>query len=149
MDDERALYGHILEQMADAMVFADRDGIVRLWNEGAEALFGYTRDETVGQSVDLIIPERLRDAHWSGFHRALAEGGSKYGRQPLFTRTHHKDGTAFYVDMGLAVVKDDAGNVAGAVALLRDATERRDRDKEMQGRIAELEAQLQGEDGTE
>ena len=143
MVDATRLQGRIVEQMADALVFSDREGIIHLWNEGAEALFGYRRDEAVGQSLDLIVPEHLREAHWTGYHRALAEGDTRYGRQPLFTRTSHKDGTVFYVDMGLAVITDDTGEVAGAVALLRDATERRDRDRQMRKRIAELEAQLQ------
>ncbi|MEF8834225.1 MAG: hypothetical protein V5A42_05130 [Halofilum sp. (in: g-proteobacteria)] len=65
----------------------------------------------------------------------------KYGREPLFTRTQHKDGSKFYVDMGLAVIHAD-GEVVGSAALLRDATARRDRDRELRNRITELETQL-------
>ncbi len=140
MSDTQDLNRLILEQMADAMVFADPAGVMRQWNAGAEALFGFSREEAIGQSLDLIIPEHLREAHWTAYYRALEEGETKYGRQPLFTRTAHKDGTTFYVDMGLAVVIGDDGTVQGAVALLRDATERRNREREMRKRIAELEA---------
>ncbi len=45
-------------------------GTIRLWNPGAEFLFGYTDVEAIDQSLNLIIPENLRQAHWDGFHRA-------------------------------------------------------------------------------
>jgi PAS domain S-box-containing protein len=142
MVEQTSLSERIVEQMADALIFSDRDGIVRLWNDGAEALFGFSRAEAMGQSLDIIIPEKLREPHWQAYHRALADGHSKYGREPLFTKTQHKDGTVFYIDMGLAVITDDQGNVTGALAVLRDATARRNRDRELRDRIAELESQL-------
>lgn len=144
MNEWTDLSRHIVEQMGDALIFADRDGVIRLWNAGAEALFGHTAEEAVGQSLDLIVPEHLRQAHWAGYHRALADGATKLGREPLLTRTARKDGTRMYVDMGLAVVTDEQGSVAGAVALLRDATERRNHERELRRRVSELEEQLQG-----
>lgn len=147
MNESTDLSRHLVEQMADALIFADRDGVIRLWNAGAEALFGHTAEEAVGQSLDLIVPEHLRQAHWQGYHRALSEGATRFGREPLLTRTARKDGTTIYVDMGLAVVTDGQGSVAGAVALLRDVTERRHRERELRRRVAELEEQLQGASG--
>lgn len=147
MADQASLHESIVEQMADALIFSDRDGIIRLWNDGAEALFGFSRAEAVGQSLDIIIPEKLREPHWQAYHRALADGYSKYGREPLFTRTQHKDGAAFYIDMGLAVITDEQKEVIGALAVLRDATARRNREREFKDRIAELEQALQNEKG--
>lgn len=145
MNADAELCRRIVEQMADALVFADRDGVIRLWNAGAEALFGHTAGEALGASLDLIVPEDLRQAHWEAYHRALAEGATKYGREPLLTRTARKDGTRIYVDMGLAVVTDARDRATGAVALLRDVTERRRRERDMKSRIAELEQRLDGE----
>ena len=70
------LFLAIVEQASDAIIFADRQGVIRLWNPAAEAVFGYAADEAIGQSLDLIIPERLRKAHWKAFHEAI-EGGAR------------------------------------------------------------------------
>lgn len=144
MNDTTNVPRQIVEQMAEALIFADPEGIIRMWNPGAEALFGHSADEAVGRSLDLIVPERLRQAHWEGYRRAMSEGATKYGREPLLTRTAHRDGTTMYVDMGLAVVTDGRGNVAGAVAIVRNATQRREHERGLRGRIAELEARLEG-----
>ena len=48
----------VLESIADAVIVADREGVIRLWNEGSSVVFGFTADEALGQSLDLIIPEK-------------------------------------------------------------------------------------------
>jgi len=78
----------------------------------------------VGQSLDIIIPERLRDAHWRGFDRSLASGETKYAGQVMTTRAEHKDGRRLYVELSFAMLKDEAGRVSGALAAGRDGTER-------------------------
>lgn len=60
----------IIESAPDGIVMADRDGTISLWNGGAETVFGCSADEAVGQSLDLIIPDRFRERHWSGFRKA-------------------------------------------------------------------------------
>jgi PAS domain-containing protein len=76
---EPGLAEAIVAQTPDAIVFADREGVIRLWNRGAEVLFGFAASEVVGASLDIIIPERLRAAHWSGFRRAVAAGQVRHG----------------------------------------------------------------------
>src|SRR5438045_29367 len=100
---------HLVDQAPDAVVFSDADGVIRVWNEAAAAVFGYARDEAIGQRLDLIVPERFREAHWTGFHRAIADGDTKYRGQSLPTRSQRKDGTAIYVELSFAIVKDGAG----------------------------------------
>jgi len=112
------------DQAPDAVIFAGTDGVIQLWNRAATTLFGHTRDEAVGQSLDIIIPERFREAHWRGFDRALADGTTKYGGRALPTRSERKDGTTIYVELTFAVVRDAAGGVIGALAHARDITER-------------------------
>jgi PAS domain S-box-containing protein len=106
------------------MIFADRDGAIRLWNRAAEALFGYPASEVLGASLDVIIPERLRAAHWAGYRRAVASGETKYGNRVLTTRSARKDGGKLYVELAFALVKDADGRVTGALATARDGTER-------------------------
>jgi PAS domain S-box-containing protein len=118
------LVNAIVGQCPDAMIFADREGVIRLWNRAAEALFGYSAAEALGASLDLIIPERLRAAHWAGYRRAISTGGTKYGNQVLTTRSARKDGGTLYVELSFALVKDADGKVTGALATARDGTER-------------------------
>src|SRR6266536_2454314 len=77
------LYQRIVEDAPDAIIFADRDGVIRLWNAGAQAVFGYQPEEALGQTLDLILPERLRERHWDGFRRVIATGVTRYGRNQL------------------------------------------------------------------
>ena len=123
-DTADAPWRHILADTPDALIFADKGGLIRAWNAGAEAVFGFSAAEAIGQSLDLIIPERLRAAHWLGFHRAMARGTTSHGAEVRTTRGAHKDGRKLYVDMSFSVVKDAAGQVLGSAAMARDATER-------------------------
>ena len=63
----------------------DRDGIIRLWNPGAERMFGFTGAEALGRSLDIIIPENLRARHWQGWAHAVATGRSRYGAGELLS----------------------------------------------------------------
>lgn len=132
----------IVEYSSDALIFADRQGVIRLWNPSAQALFGFAAHEAIGQSLDLIIPERLRAAHWKGFDQAIEAGSTKYGRRAMITRSIHKSGEKLYVDMSFAITRDAAGQVVGSVAIARDSTERHAADIALRTRVAELEAQL-------
>lgn len=133
----------IVEQAPDAIIFADCGGAIRLWNRGAETVFGYSAAEVLGSSLDVIIPERLRSAHWEGFHRAIASGQSKYGDRVLTTRSVHKDGSKRYVDLSFGLVRDRAGTVAGALAIGRDCTSRFLSDKALRARVLALEEKLE------
>jgi PAS domain S-box-containing protein len=115
----------ILEQAADAVIFADRDGTIRVWNAAASALLGFAKEEALGANLDLIIPEHLRKAHWAGFDRAMASGTTRLGGQATLTRALHKDGRRLYVEMSFAVART-GGEVIGAIAIARDATARQE-----------------------
>ena len=128
------LADRILAHTTDAVVYADRDGHIALWNQAATSLFGFTAAEAVGQSLDLIVPEHLRAAHWAGFHRAMASGATRLAGRPSLTRALHKGGGRLYVEMTFAVVKDDAGNAVGSVSIARDVTERVERERAAGGR---------------
>jgi PAS domain S-box-containing protein len=94
------------------------------------ALFGYSAEEALGQSVELIIPEHLRAAHWSGFDAAITKGATKLQGRPTLTRALHKSGRRLYVEMSFAIVKGDTeSEVLGAVTVARDVTERVERER--------------------
>ena len=136
------LFRALIEQLADAVIFADREGRIRVWNAGAEAVFGYAANEVLGRRLDVLIPLRLRSAHWKAFDQAIATGQQKYGRESMTTRSVHKDGSDLYIDLSFGLVTDGAGRVLGAVAMARDITSRFRADKESRRCIAELEAQV-------
>jgi PAS domain S-box-containing protein len=143
--EQPALAQALIEHLADAVIFADREGLIQVWNAGAEALFGYSSDEVLGRRLDVLIPERLRSAHWAGFDAAIQTGQMKHGRESMTTRSMRSDGSDLYVDLSFALVKDGTGQVLGAVAVARDITRRFQAEKESRRRIAELEAHLRAE----
>lgn len=124
MSDSPALAEWIIEQVSDALIYADSAGNIVRWNQAACRLFGYSAAEALGGSLDLIIPERLRAAHWAGFDAAIETGRMKLQGHPTLTRAQHKDGRKLYVEMTFALVKDPVGLAIGSVAMARDVTER-------------------------
>jgi PAS domain-containing protein len=77
--DRGLLYQKIVEDSPMAILYADREGVIRFWNAGAEVMFGYTAAEAVGQSLDLIVPEKQRPRQWDGWNRVMATGVTRYG----------------------------------------------------------------------
>lgn len=140
MNANAALSHHVLTQIADAVIFSDCEGKIQIWNPAAETLFGFSSDAALGQSLDLIIPERLRAAHWVGFHRAVASGQTRLAGKAVITRACTAAGATIYVEMSFALVRDAHGEVLGSVAIARDATERRARERALQQRMSALEA---------
>ncbi|MCB2020410.1 MAG: PAS domain S-box protein [Burkholderiaceae bacterium] len=127
----------ILEQAAEAVVYANRHGVIERWNAAAARMFGFSAAEALGQSLDLMIPEHLRKAHWRGFDAAMASGKTRLGGRPTLTRGLHKSGQKLYVEMSFALVVDDAGAPLGSVAVARDVTERVEREKAAAGNAAQ------------
>jgi PAS domain S-box-containing protein len=132
----------LINQAPDANIFADLDGIIREWNPAAERIFGHSAMEAIGQSLDLIVPDRFREAHWTGYKRALSEGTTKYSGQALPTRSVRKNGDTIYVELTFAIIHDLNGVVVGALANARDITERWSHEREQRKRLRELEEKL-------
>ena len=128
----------IVTESRDAIIFVDKDGLVRLWNVGAEVMFGYRAAEMEGQNLDRIIPEALRGRHNEGFRRVMATGESRYAADLLAVPGLRKDGVRISLEFTITLVKDDTGAVLGAAAIIRDVTARWQRDQELKKRLAEL-----------
>ena len=137
MDLARLAADGIVSASADAVVAADRSGIIRLWNPGAERIFGHRAGEAVGQSLDLIIPERLRAAHWEGWRRVVETGRSRYGDGDLLSvPAIRKDGERISVEFTIVPLKDETGRMVGMAALMRDVTKRFEEMKALRRQLA-------------
>ncbi len=129
----------LLATRSDAIVVADRDGIIRFWNPGAERIFGHSAEEAIGRSLDLIIPERLRERHWHGYRQTVATGQSRYGEGDLLSvPAQHRNGGTLSVEFTIVPLKDEEGAMVGMAAVLRDVTKRFAEMRELKRRLAEL-----------
>lgn len=125
----------IVQQTSDALIYADRQGNIQRWNPAASALFGFSREEALGQSLDLIIPEHLREPHWRGFNTAMQNGQLKLSGKPTLTRALHRDGHKIYVEMTFALVKNQQAEVQGSVSMARDVTARVEAEKKVKASL--------------
>jgi PAS domain S-box-containing protein len=135
---ERELIAHA----PDAVIFADCAGVIRLWNRAAEAMFGHEAPEAIGQTLDLIVPEPSRIAHWAGFSRAVQQGRFANDDALLTSRALTKDGRIIAVELSAAIVRSPSGRVQGIMAIGRDVSERRAREQAQHERIASLERRV-------
>jgi PAS domain S-box-containing protein len=139
VDDPDLLAKAVLSARSDAIIAADHDGIIRFWNPGAERIFGHASGEAIGQSLDLIIPERLRTRHWDGFRHTMATGQSRYGEgDPLSVPAIRKDGATISVEFTIVPLKTETGRMKGMVAILRDVTERFEEMRRLKRKLGEI-----------
>ena len=132
----------LVDQSPDAIIYAGKDGTIQVWNAAAAIIFGFSGEDALGKSLDIIIPEQFREAHWAGFDKAIETGVTKLGGQALPTRAQKASGETFYIEVSFALVRDDSGAVTGALANARDITERFEQERTNRRRLRELEAQV-------
>ncbi|SAL57430.1 sensory box histidine kinase/response regulator [Caballeronia cordobensis] len=133
-------YEQLVNAIGDAVIISDASGAITLWNPAAERMFGFTQSEAMGQSLDLIIPERLRGRHWDGYHKTMATGETRYGHDLLKVPAVDKAGRAMSIAFTVALLQSPQGEVTGIVAIIRDETARFQEERALRKRIAELEA---------
>ena len=133
----------IVGDAPDAIIFADREGTIRLWNAGAEAVFGYQAQEAVGKSLDLIVPQKQRARHWEGYRTVMATGVTRYGRELLKVPAVRKDGTRISLEFSILLLRNAGGEIVGAAAILRDVTERWEQERAIRQRLAAQEGKEQ------
>lgn len=122
VNDSKLIADALLSTESDAIVAADRNGTILFWNPGAERIFGHSTAEARGRSLDLIIPERLRDRHWQGFARVMQTGQSRYGASALLSvPALRKDGSALSVQFTITTLRQ-GGQIVGMIAIIRDVT---------------------------
>jgi PAS domain S-box-containing protein len=135
-------FQQLVNVIGDAVVISDKHGAITLWNPAAQRIFGFTQEEALGQSLDLIIPERLRGRHWEGYEKTMATGQTRYGNDLLRVPSLHKDGRALSIAFTVALLYSDERELTGIVAVIRDETARFQEDRTLRKRIAELEARV-------
>ena len=138
-DDKAQLCLNIVRQAPDAILFSDREGIIRLWNRGCELVFGFSEAEALGQALDIIIPEKLRARHWEGYFKVMETGASAYGTKLLSVPALHKDGRQLSCAFSIVMLKDDQGQPTGVASIMRDVTDAWAREKALKEKIAQLE----------
>lgn len=134
-----ALLAGLVRELADAVVIADADGTITFWNDAATRVFGWSADEAIGQSLDIIIPERLRDRHRAGYHRTMTTGHTSYGDRLLEVPALHRDGRTLSIAFTVTLIQHSTDERPSAIAaVLRDDTERWQERKRMRDEIAAL-----------
>lgn len=129
-----------LRATGDAVIAADGDGSIIFWNAAAGRIFGYTEAEALGRSLDLIIPERLRERHWQGYDRVMKTGESRYGSEVLRVPATHKDGRALSIAFTVAMLRGPDEKSWIIAATIRDETSRWQEERALRKHVAELEA---------
>jgi PAS domain S-box-containing protein len=132
----------VVKESPEAIVVTDPAGIMRLWNDGAARMFGYSADEALGQNLDMIIPEKLRERHWKGYFQTMATGYTRYGDKLLSVPATHRDGQRLSIEFSVALLRDDSDRIVGISAIMREITERRNAEKELRARVADLEKRV-------
>jgi PAS domain S-box-containing protein len=133
----------IVEGTPDGVLQADAGGVIRYWNAGCERIFGWSAAEAEGKSMDLIIPERLRARHWDGWEKTMATGHTKYGAGELLAvPALHKDGRTLSIEFSIQLFRGAGGAIEASAAVIRDVTQRFQKDREQRARLRELEARV-------
>lgn len=130
----------LVAQIGDGVVVCDAKGAIIVWNPACERIFGFTELDALGQSLDLIIPERQRQRHWDGYDKTMATGQTRYGNDLLRVPALHKAGTPLSIAFTVAMLHADDGSVSAIIAVVRDETARWSDERALKATIAQLEA---------
>jgi PAS domain S-box-containing protein len=133
-------FEQLVRAIGDGVIVCDAAGAITFWNDAATRIFGFTADDALGKSLDLIIPERQRQRHWDGYHKTMATGETRYGHDLLRVPAVHKEGKPLSIAFTVALLHDAAGAVSAIVAVVRDETARWSDERALRARIRELEA---------
>jgi PAS domain S-box-containing protein len=130
----------------DAIMVCDAQGAVTLWNQAAERIFGFTEADALGQSLDMIIPQRQRHRHWEGYHKTMETAVTKYGADVLRVPAVHKDGHTLSIAFTVSMLFSADQKVTGIVAIVRDESARFAELRDLRKRLVELESMQTGKE---
>jgi len=129
----------LVECVGDAIIVADANEKIVLWNPAATRIFGYTEAEALGNTLDLIVPERQRQRHNEGYSKSMETGTTRYGTSLLKVPAKHKDGSTLSIAFTVGMLFDSNHQANGVVAIIRDETARFAEERALKKRLADLE----------
>lgn len=129
----------LIDVIGDAIIVADSQEKIILWNRAATRIFGYSEDEALGSTLDLIVPERQRHKHSEGYSKSMETGLTRYGTSLLKVPAKHKDGSTLSIAFTVGMLFDKDHKACGVAAVIRDETERFAEERALKKRIADLE----------
>jgi PAS domain S-box-containing protein len=135
-------YQQLVQAMGDAVIASDPAGVIHLWNPAAERMFGHSRSEALGKTLDIIIPQRQQQRHWAGYNKTMETGKTKYGNDVLRVPAVHKDGHTLSIAFTVALLHGPDGKVSSIVAVVRDESSRFAEERTLRKRLMELESQV-------
>jgi PAS domain S-box-containing protein len=135
-------FHQLVDALGDGVIVCDAGGAITVWNPAATRIFGFTEADAIGQSLDLIIPERQRQRHWDGYHKTMDTGETRYGADVLRVPALHKEGKPLSIAFTVAMLYTPEGKVSSIVAIVRDETVRWGDERALKTKVAQLEAQL-------
>jgi PAS domain S-box-containing protein len=138
-------FKQLVEGAGDAIMVCDAKGAITLWNRAAERIFGFTEAEALGQSLDMIIPQRQRQRHWDGYNKTMETGITKYGADLLRVPALHKDGHTLSIAFTVSMLFSENREVTGIVAFVRDETARFAEERKLRARLQEAETTIKGD----
>jgi PAS domain S-box-containing protein len=129
----------LVECVGDAIVVADANEKIVLWNPAATRIFGYSEAEALGKTLDLIVPERHRQKHKEGYSKSMETGTTRYGTSLLKVPAKHQDGSTLSIAFTVGMLFDGSQKANGVVAIIRDETQRFAEERALKKQISDLE----------
>jgi PAS domain S-box-containing protein len=138
--DAQPDFRQLVEAFGDGVIVCDAAGTIVFWNAASTRIFGFTEDDALGQSLDLIVPQRQQGRHWDGYRKTMATGATRYGTELLRVPALHKAGKPLSIAFTVALLHGADGKVTGIAAVVRDDTARWNEERALKARVRELEA---------
>ncbi|WP_141837122.1 PAS domain-containing protein [Herbaspirillum sp. SJZ107] len=135
-------FEQLVQAFGDGVIVCDAAGTIVFWNDAATRIFGFTQEDALGQSLDLIVPQRQQERHWDGYHKTMATGETRYGTDLLRVPALHKEGKPLSIAFTVALLHGPDGKVSGIAAVVRDDTARWNDERALKARVRELETAL-------
>ena len=117
-----SMHSEVIEQASEAVLFADANEIIKIWNKKAELVFGYTSEEAIGRPLAIIIPDRFLSRHQDGYKGVIKTGVTAYDGKVLSVPAKRKDGSTISIEFSVAIIREQR-EILGISAIIRDTTE--------------------------
>ena len=113
------LYDQLIAKAGEAVIIAGNDGTILEWNESATRIFGWSREQAVGENIDMLIPDNQKDQHWEGYDKVLESGETKFrGGAVLSVSALKSDGSRLGIAFSITPLVED-GKVTAIAAIVR------------------------------